>query len=104
MCFQLLKEGNERFVSNLQKDHDHLNLIKPAISKSLLMEEGQFLFNDKAANANVENSMEEILERSRIIRELFSSGEIGIIGGVYDVDTGVVDFFKNLTNRPKTGQ
>lgn len=68
------------------------------------MDDDQFLFSDKVAYANVENSMEEILERSRIIRELFSSGEIGIIGGVYDVDSGAVDFFKNLTNQAKMGE
>lgn len=32
MCFELLKEGNQRFVSNLQKDHDHLEMINEPAS------------------------------------------------------------------------
>jgi carbonic anhydrase len=29
---------------------------------------------------------------------MFSKGEIGIVGAIYDVETGKVDFYKNLTN------
>jgi carbonic anhydrase len=42
--------------------------------------------------------LEEILERSQTIKDLFSRGDIGLVGGVYDVESGEVDFFKNLTN------
>ena len=59
------------------------------------------MFNDNAAYANVENSLEEILTRSEIVNELFKKGEIGIVGGVYNIETGQVDFFKNLTKRKK---
>ena len=58
------------------------------------------MFDDNVAYANVENSLEEILTRSTIVKEMFAKGEIGIVGGVYNVDNGQVDFFKNLT-RPK---
>ncbi len=191
-CFEILVEGNQRFVSNLNKDHDHLEMInetregqypfavvlscmdsrtsvelifdqglgdlfsirvagnivnedilasleyavkyvgskvlmvlghtecgairsaqagvkdghitgllkriEPSISKALLSgEKNGFLFKDKVAYTNVENSLEEILTGSQIIRAMFEKGEIGIIGGVYNVDNGKVDFFKNLT-------
>jgi len=49
----------------------------------------------------VENSLEEILTRSKIVREMFSMGQIGIVGGVYNVENGQVDFFKNLTKRDR---
>ena len=33
------------------------------------------------------------------VSEMFAKGEIGIIGGVYNIETGEVDFFKNLTQK-----
>ncbi len=74
--------------------------IQPAISKALLYDDS-FLFTDKVAYANVENSMEEILNQSEIVRNMFRKKEIGILGAVYNVENGKVDFFKNLTGKKK---
>ena len=79
-----------------------LKRIKPSISKSMLQEDDDYLFGDKVAYTNVENSLEEILTRSSIIKEMFQKGEIGLVGGVYNVDNGKVDFFKNLTKKKKS--
>lgn len=83
---------------------DLLKRIQPSITKSLL-DEKDYMFPDKVAYANVENSLEEILTRSEIVRTMFAKGEIGIVGGVYNIDNGQVDFFKNLTkkDRQRTG-
>jgi len=78
-----------------------LNRIQPSIAKAMLKEEEYHLFSDNAAYANVENSLEEILTRSEIVKEMFKKGEIGLVGGVYNIETGQVDFFKNLTKRKK---
>jgi carbonic anhydrase len=67
----------------------------------MLKDDDLHIFSDNAAYANVENSLEEILTRSEIVNELFKKGDIGIIGGVYNIETGQVDFFKNLTRRKK---
>src|SRR5215211_2024836 len=75
---------------------DLLKRIRPSITKSLL-DDKDYMFNDKVAYANVENSLEEILTRSEIIRDMFAKGKIGIVGGVYNIENGQVDFFKNLT-------
>lgn len=80
---------------------DLLKRIQPSITKSLLQDEDNYLFADKVAYANVENSLEEILTRSEIVKELFKKGEIGIVGGIYNIDNGQVDFFKNLTRKKK---
>lgn len=80
---------------------DMLNRIKPSISKAMLKEDKYHKLNDNVAYANVENSLEEILTRSVIVKEMFSKGEIGIVGGVYNVESGEVDFFKNLTKKTK---
>ena len=77
-----------------------LKRINPAISKALLMDD-DYKHTDKVAYANVENSLEEILNQSEIVRNMFKSGEIGLLGAVYNVDNGEVDFFKNLTKEKK---
>lgn len=78
-----------------------LSRIQPSISKALLKDEQDHLFSDHVAYANVENSLEEILNRSDIVKKMFKDGEIGIVGAVYDIQTGEVDFFKNLTRKKK---
>ncbi len=79
-----------------------LSRIQPSISKALLQDDEAYMFSDKVAYANVENSLEEILNRSEIIKDMFAKGEIGIVGGVYNIENGKVDFFKNLTKEKKT--
>jgi carbonic anhydrase len=78
---------------------DLLKRIQPSISKALLRDDKEYLFDDKVAYANVENSLEEILIRSEIVKEMFEKGQIGIVGGVYNIENGQVDFFKNLTKK-----
>jgi carbonic anhydrase len=78
-----------------------LDKIKPAITKAMLETGENRLFDDTVAYTNVENSLEEIISGSEIVKDLFSKGEIGIVGAVYNVDNGQVDFFKNLTQKAK---
>ena len=80
---------------------DLLRRIHPSISKALLRDDRDFLFDDKVAYANVENSLEEILIRSAIVKDMFEKGQIGIVGGVYNIENGQVDFFKNLTKKDR---
>ena len=80
---------------------DLLKRIQPSISKALLKDENDHLFKDNVAYANVENSLEEILTCSQIVKDMFAKGQIGIVGGVYNIETGKVDFFKNLTKKRK---
>ena len=80
-----------------------LNRIQPSISKALLQDSSNHLFDDEVAYANVENSLEEILTRSDIVKDMFKKGEIGIVGGIYNVENGKVDFFKNLTKKNSNG-
>lgn len=81
-----------------------LKQIQPSISKALLMEDNDYLFKDTVAYANVEHSLGEILTRSTIVKEMFEKGEIGIVGGIYNIENGQVDFFKNLTENKKTNK
>jgi carbonic anhydrase len=40
-------------------------------------------------------TMREIPNRSNVLREMVEAGEIAIIGGMYDVETGRVEFYEN---------
>jgi carbonic anhydrase/SulP family sulfate permease len=48
---------------------------------------------DEVARNNVLQVMNDILERSEILRELAEKGRIAVAGGIYDVSTGNVDIF-----------
>ncbi|HNR16538.1 MAG TPA: carbonic anhydrase [Chitinophagaceae bacterium] len=80
---------------------DLLKRIQPSISKAMLKDDKEHLFHDNVAYANVENSLEEILTRSEIVKQMFEKGEIGLVGGIYNIENGEVDFFKNLTKKKK---
>jgi carbonic anhydrase len=49
-------------------------------------------FVDQVAEANVRLVMREIRERSPILREMLDAGQIGLVGGMYDLSTGEVRF------------
>jgi len=75
-----------------------LEKIKPAIEKTSTFGEdmSSTIYAEKVAYANVLHSMEEIVERSSIIRALYREGKIGIVGGMYSVENGRVHFIKQL--------
>jgi len=78
-----------------------LKRIQPSISKALLQQDQNYLFADTVAYTNVENSLEQIITGSDIVKQMFEEGKIGILGGVYNIENGQVDFFKNLTKKRK---
>jgi carbonic anhydrase len=52
-------------------------------------------FVDKVSEANVRLVMQQIRERSPILREMLDKGQIGLVGGMYDLSTGEVHFYSN---------
>jgi len=44
---------------------------------------------------NVSITINAIKERSPILAEMIGNAKIGIVGGMYDVETGKVAFFEN---------
>lgn len=75
-----------------------LNKIQPAIFNEKQTVENRtgsnetFVYN--VTDLNVRLTIERIRRESTIIAELEQNGEVKIIGGLYDVETGVVDFFE----------
>src|SRR5688500_1960327 len=55
---------------------------------------GNTEFVDNVARIKVIRSVEEILKRSSILKEMIEKGRIGIGGGMYDVATGEVEFYE----------
>ena len=74
-----------------------LNKIKPAISMETETkverntENLKFVYNVTVNNVFL--TVKKVKEQSAILKELEDSGEIKIIGGIYDLDTGQVTFF-----------
>jgi carbonic anhydrase len=52
-------------------------------------------FVQRVAEANVHLVLQQIRERSPVLRELLDSGKVGLVGGMYDLATGEVHFFAN---------
>lgn len=50
-------------------------------------------FLDDVAEANVRHVMQQIRERSSVLREMLDKHQIGLVGGMYDLSTGQVRFF-----------
>jgi len=72
-----------------------LSKIQPAVAKvsvthaDITTEEAV----QKVADQNVLESIEQIKQRSEILMELVRSGEIKIVGAMYDIESGRVEFF-----------
>lgn len=49
-------------------------------------------FVNQVSKINVQRSIDEILQKSDVLREMNAKGEIAFIGGMYDVSTGEVSF------------
>ncbi len=75
-----------------------LNKIQPAVYEEKSTLENRTSKNaefvEKVASLNVKLTMERIRRESVIIRELEEAGTIKIVGGMYDVDSGKVDFYE----------
>ena len=77
-----------------------LTKIRPAVDDELTTSEnrnsGNSEFVEKVSVINVKRTVQSILQRSPIIKEMIEKGEIGIVGGTHDIKTGQVDFFDEI--------
>jgi carbonic anhydrase len=55
-------------------------------------------FVEAVAHNNISFTMDQILERSKILNQLFEEGQIGLVGAYYDVETGEVEFMHEYFN------
>lgn len=87
-----------------------LKKIQPAVDAETTITENRTSSNgtfvEEVARINVEQTVQEILNKSSVLRELVESGQIGVIGGMYDVSSGNVEFYEhtmiiNANKHPK---
>ncbi len=75
-------------------------MIDPAIVAETETQENrksdnkQFLNN--VLHNNVHHQINTVVSESALIREMLEKHEIGIIGGIYDISTGCVEFFEEM--------
>jgi carbonic anhydrase len=73
-----------------------INRIQPSVYYERTVTENRSSKNaefvDKVSHIQVHRSVEGIIERSMVLRELIEKGELGLIGGMYDVASGGVRF------------
>lgn len=74
-----------------------LTKIRPAVEDEKTITEnrnsGNGEFVEKVATINVKRTVKAITERSPILKEMIERGEIGIVGGMHDITTGLVTFY-----------
>ena len=74
--------------------------IEPAVAavidpkEEALRNSGNINFVNEVAKKNVLITIDNILAKSEVLAEMGQKGEIKIIGGMYDVNTGIVNFYK----------
>lgn len=76
-----------------------LNKITPAVYAEKTIIENRTSSNpafvDAVTHIHTKRSVQAIMEQSHILRDMIMAGEIGIIGAMYDVETGVVNFHED---------
>ncbi len=55
------------------------------------------IFVENVATLNVKRSVKSIIERSYILEEMLDNGEIGIVGAMYNIETGKVEFYEDVS-------
>jgi carbonic anhydrase len=90
--------------ANVELDHlsGLLHKIKPAVlavqaesSEQMTADDG---FVQKVADKNVQLTVEQIRRKSPLLDAMVSSGEIGIVGAMYDIETGKVKFYNKVNS------
>lgn len=76
-----------------------INKIKPAIDRETITIDSRngsnYEFVNRVSVHNVNLVISQIRSQSQILCDLEQQGKILIVGALYNIDTGVVDFFNN---------
>ena len=76
-----------------------INMIRPALRHEKTVTENRDSSNvefiHKICALNVKMQMDEIIHSSDIILDMLTAKQIGIVGGIYDLNTGEVSFLQD---------
>lgn len=71
--------------------------IQPAVTAETMTKDNRTSSNpyfvEEVSRINVEQNVEAVLSKSAVLRQLVEAGKIGIIGAMYDVTSGKVEFY-----------
>jgi carbonic anhydrase len=73
-----------------------LTKVRPAVEATQYSGERSaknYAFVDTVARKNVELTLAHIRRRSTVLADLETSGAVKIVGAMYDLETGLVEFF-----------
>jgi carbonic anhydrase len=77
-----------------------LSKIQPAVYQEKITTENRTSSNkefvENVAAINVRRSAEQIIERSYILEQMLEKGEIGVVGAMYNVKNGEVEFYDDV--------
>jgi carbonic anhydrase len=77
-----------------------LTKIRPAVDDEKTTTENRNSSNpdfvEKVAHINVQRTVQGIMERSPILKEMVELGQIGLVGGTHDIATGEVEFYEHM--------
>jgi carbonic anhydrase len=77
-----------------------LSKIQPAVYEEKTETQNRHSSNsefvEKVSVINVKRTVNGILERSPILKEMIEKGEIKLVGGTHEISTGAVTFYDNL--------
>lgn len=76
-----------------------LSKIRPAVEDEDTVKidrnSGNPEFVEKVSTINVKRTVKAIIERSSILKKMIEAGQIGIIGGTHNINTGNVVFYED---------
>jgi len=65
-------------------------MLFPVLKEKEIQKNDEFV--QKVAEENVRLNVKAVTERSSIMSELVDKGELRVVGGMYDISTGKVEF------------
>lgn len=76
-----------------------LSKLRPSVNAETSTRENRSSSNsefvENVAQINVRKTVKEIMNRSAVLKEMIDEGEIGIVGAMYNVESGDVEFYND---------
>ena len=77
-----------------------LSKIQPAVYEESTITEDRnssnSAFVENVSEINVKRNVKNIIERSFVLEQMVENGEIGIVGAMHDIETGLVTFYDDV--------
>lgn len=94
-CGAIKGACNGTKLGNLTGLLDKIQLAVESVKKGEITENStlDYTMQDQVAERNVEMMVEQVKQRSKVLREMEAASEIGIVGAMHNIETGLVEFY-----------